>query len=262
MSRSPKKSGLVRVSADRRRGGKRIQAGLRDGKTLALYRAAHSLLGGMDFEEISVSRFAKAGGCSVGAFYGRFPDKTAFLEFLIRETFRQAESRAESALADETAKGLGFEKTAKKIAEQISGQFGDEEFAGVVRAAVKLGFSDAKSRAAFDAYREAATARAIALLAPHLRRRNEDRIRDAMQAAFGILTDAVISKSGHLRQGSARMSEALSAVIVKLAGAGGKSVGKLHPSKGRSPRIPRPEKMGFAPETPAPTPAKRKVRVL
>lgn len=262
MSRSPKKSRLVRVFADRRRRGKRIEAGLRDSKTLALYRAARSLIAGKDFEEISVSRLAKAGGCSVGAFYGRFSDKRLFLEFLIDETFRRAESRAESALADEIGKGLAFEKIAKKIAEQISDQFGDEEFAGVVRAAVKLGFSDAKSRAPFDAYRKAAAGRAITLLAPHLRRGSEDCIREAMEAAFGILTDAAISESGHLRPRSARMNEALSAVIVKLAGAGGKSAGKLHPNKGNSPRIPRPEKLGFAPERPAPTPAKRKVRVL
>lgn len=260
MSRSPKKSGVVRAFANGRRGGEHIQAGLRNSKTLALYRAARSLLAEKDFDGISVSRFAKAGGCSVGAFYGRFSDKKLFLEFLIGATFRQATSRAENVLADEIANGLGFEKAVRNIAEQISGQFGDEEFAGVVRAAVKLGFADPKSRAAFDNYRVEVTGRAIALLAPHLRRGSEDRVCEAMQAAFGILTDAVVSKSGHLRPGSARMSEALSVVISKLAEARGKSAGKSNKENNR--KIPRPKKVGFALQTPAPKPARRKVRVL
>lgn len=260
MSRAPKKSGLVRVFASKRRGGKRVHAGLRDGKTFALYRAARSLLAGKDFEEISVARFAKAGGCSVGAFYGRFSDKRLFLEFLIGETFRQAASRAERDLADEVAVQISFERAARKFAEQISGQFSDEEFAGIVRAAVKLGFSDPRSPTALDNYREEVTGRAIALLAPHLRRGSEDRIREATQAAFGILTDAAISKSGHLRPGSAPMSEALSVVIAKLAGAGGISAGK--PIKRNNRKIPKPEKVEIAPERPAPKPTRRKIRVL
>lgn len=260
MSLSPKKSRLIRAVAARRRSGKRIQAGLRDSKTFALYRAARGLLTGKDFEEISVSRLAKTGGCSVGAFYGRFPDKIAFLEFLIDETFRESTSRAENALADEIAKGLNFEKATGKFAEHISSQFGDEEFVGIVRAAVKLGFSDAKFRAPFDDYREEVTGRAIALLAPHLRRGSEDRIREAMQAAFGILTDAAISKSGYLRPGSTHMNEALSAVIVKLAGTGGILGGK--PNKENNRKILKSEKAGVAPNASDPKTARRKVRVL
>lgn len=255
-----KRFDLVRVPTGRRRGGKRVHAGLRDGKTFALYRAARGLLGEKDFEEISVARFAKAGGCSVGAFYGRFTDKKAFLEFLVGETFRQAASRAENALAEEVGKRLTAEKITKRIAEQISGQFGDGEFAGIVRVAVKLGFSDPKSRAALDDYREAVINRAIALLAPHSRCGSEDRIREAMQAAFGILTDAAISKAGHLRLGSAHMSESLSAVIAKLVDASGKMAGKSNKANNRG--IPKSEKPEMSPEVPAQTTARRKARTL
>lgn len=228
MRGSRKKLDVVRIPVGGgRRGGKRVQAGLRDSKTFAMYRASLGLLAGGDYEDISVSRFAKVGGCSVGAFYGRFSDKKLFLNFLIEETFLRATSRAENALGDGVARGLSIEKAAKKIAEHISGQFADAEFAGVVRAAVKLGFSDKKSRRAFDDYREAVTARAILLLAPYLRRGGEERVREAMQAAFGILTDTAISNSAALRPGSARMNEAVSGVIAKLAEAAGKSAGKL-----------------------------------
>lgn len=214
-----------RFPAGRRR-GRRVQPGLRDSKTLALYRAALSLLAAKDFDDISVSRLARAGGCSVGAFYGRFADKRRFLEFVISETFREASRRAESALSETAAGGGSLVKAAEGIAGQISGQFADDEFAGVVRAAVKLGFSDPKSRAPFEDYRAAVTERAAALLKPILGRGGEDRVRAAMQAAFGILTDAAISRTGRLRPGATPMDAALTAVITNLAGSGGKSAGK------------------------------------
>ncbi|MGD9729890.1 MAG: hypothetical protein AB7V39_26405, partial [Nitrospiraceae bacterium] len=138
---------------------------------------------------------AKAGGCSVGAFYGRFPNKKAFLDFLIRETFRQAEKRAENTLSENAVLKTSLEKSARKIAVYFSEKFSDAEFAGVIRTAIKLGFSDPKSRAPFEEYREAVTERAIEVLAPHLRRGSEARVREAMKAVIGILTDAVISES-------------------------------------------------------------------
>lgn len=225
MRRAQMKHKPRRFPAGRRR-GKRVQPGLRDSKTLALYRAALGLLAAKDFDDISVSRLARAGGCSVGAFYGRFADKRRYLEFVIAEAFREASRRAESALSETTAGVGSLEKAAERIAEQISGQFADAEFAGVVRAAVKLGFSDPKSRAAFDDYRVAVTEGAVALLGSYLKRGGEDRVRAGMQAAFGILTDAAISKTGRLRPGAAPMDAALSAIITNLAGSGGKSAGK------------------------------------
>lgn len=261
MHGSRKKLDVVRAPVGgSRRGGRRVQAGLRNSKTLALYGAARGLLASKDYEDISVSRFAKAGGSSVGAFYGRFLDKKFFLEFLIGETFRQATSRAETALDDANARGFGLEKTAKKIAEKISEQFGDAEFAGIVRVAVKLGFADSKSRAPFDAYRDAVKERAIALLAPHLRRGSEERVREAMQAAFGILTDAAISKPAALRPGSARMNEAIGEVIVKLVSAGKKSAGKSNKPNKRE--IPTPQKADITALPPDQKSKARKVRTL
>lgn len=234
----------------RRKRGKRVRAGLADGKALALYRAARGLLAEKDFEDISVARLAKAGGCSVGAFYGRFADKKTFLEFLIIETFRLATIRAETALGEAKTGGRGFEQSARTIAGHLSEEFGDPEFAGIVRAAVKLGFADERSRAPFDEYRATVTERAIAALKPHLRRGGEDRGREAMQAAFGLLTDAAISKSGPMRPGSARMDAAVCAVIVDLARRAGLSAAKKKES------VPKKEKTG-APEMSIPEMPKR-----
>lgn len=244
-----------------RRGRRPIESGLRDSKTLALYRAALGLLAAKDLDDISVSRLARAGGCSVGAFYGRFADKRRFLEFVISETFREASRRAESALSETTAGVGSLEKAAERIAKQISGQFADEEFAGVVRAAVKLGFSDPKSRAAFGDYRQEVTEWATALLGSHLKRGGEDRVRSAMQAAFGILTDAAISRTGRLRPGAAPMDAALTVVITNLAGSGGKSAGKSRKDAAPKSENAREQEKAFS-QTVAEKPKARNVRVL
>ena len=242
----------------RRRRGKRIQAGLQDGKTFALYRAACGLLASNDFEDISVARIAKAGGCSVGAFYGRFLNKRAFLDFVIRETFRQAEKRAENALNENAVKKISVEKSSQRIAEYFSAKFSDAEFSGVIRAAIKLGFSDPKSCTPFDDYRMTVTERVIEILAPQLRRGGESDVREAMQAVIGILADAVISESVHMEPGTRRMNEALSGIIIEIACRNGKAAPKfnklrrLSKDKGEnldigepklSPKKPRPRKI-------------------
>ena len=247
----------------RRNGGrrKRNKTGLEDGKTFKLYCAGCALLSERDFDDMSVSRFAKAGGCSVGAFYGRFSDKKAFLDFLIRETFRQAERRAEHALSENAALKTSFEKSMRKIAEYISAKFAEEEFAGVIRAAIKLGFSDPKSRAPFDEYREAVTERPIGILAPHLRRGSETRVREAMQAVFGILTDAVISRSVQLAPGTGCMTEALSSVIVEIARRRGKPSPK--PEKRGRQNKEKSDKVDIAaPKSSQKKPRRRKIAVI
>lgn len=245
----------------RRRRGKRIQTGLQDGKTFALYRATCGLLASHDFEDISVARIAKAGGCSVGAFYGRFPNKKAFLDFLIRETFRQAEKRAENTLSENAAIKNNLEKSTQKIAAYFSEKFSDAEFSGIIRATIKLGFSDPKSRAPFDEYREAVTVCTIEMLAPHLRRGRESDVREAMQAIIGILTDAVISESPPMGPGTKRMNEALSGVIVEIASRSGKLSPKSN-KRGRSNKEKDDNSDVAESKSSSKTPQRRKVAVL
>ena len=237
--------------------------GLQDGKTFALFRAACGLLAKKDFEDISVARIAKAGGCSVGAFYGRFPDKKAFLDFVIRETFRQAANRVENTLSQNITNKSSLEKSSQNIAMYVSKKFADEEFAGVIRVAIKLGFSDPKSCTPFNEYRETVTEYTILVLAPHLRSGGKGRIREAIQVAFGILTDAVILKPGPMAPGTRRMNEVLSNIIIKLASLSGKS--SPQPNK-RGPQNKQKgekiEKMEIAKRKSAPKPRRRKIAVI
>ena len=218
------------------------------------------MLASNDFEDISVARIAKAGGCSVGAFYGRFPNKKAFLDFLIRETFCQAEKRAENTLSENAAIKTSLEKSTQKITDYFSEKFSDAEFSGVIRTAIKLGFSDSKSRAPFDEYREAVTERAIEVLAPLLRRGGESDVREAMQAVIGILTDAVISELPPMEPGTRRMNEMLSVVIVEIANRSGKSSPKSkkreEPNKGKNNSDVAESK------SPSKTPQRRKIAVI
>ena len=245
----------------RRRRGKRIQAGLQDGKTFALYRAACGLLASHDFEDISVARIAGAGGCSVGAFYGRFSNKKAFLDFIIRETFRQAKKRAENTLSENAVIKTGPKKITQKIAVYFSEKFSDAEFSGIIRAAIKLGFSDPKSRAPFDEYREAVTVFVIEMLAPHMRRGGESDVRESMQAVIGILTDAVISESPPMEPGTRRMNEALSGIIVEIASRSGNLSPKSN-KRGRPKKEIDDNSDGAEPKSSLKTPQRRKITAI
>lgn len=203
MKASRKTSGLVHVLSGRRRRRKQSGASLRDGKTFALYRAACGLLASSDFDGISVSRLAKEGGCSVGAFYGRFPDKNTFLRFLIARTFHNASDQAAQELSDGAVRVLAFSQTVQKIVDHVSSRLSVAETAGIVRAAVKLGFADPHARKPFDDYRNAVTERALALLAPHIERGGEQAVREAMQIVFGSRTDAILVHGGGLFEGGA-----------------------------------------------------------
>lgn len=215
---TPSDLGLVRVR--RTRSGKRIRLGLSDGKTLSLYQSMLGLLAEKDFEAISVARIAKAGGCSVGAFYGRFSHKTEFLEFVIAETFRQMASRAGRAFDSEVAGGRGRSKVIRKIVEHISTEFSDAENAGVIRAAVKLGFSERRPREAFNEYREA-----VADFAAN--NMGSARIaRSAINVVFGVCTGVIVTEEWPRKSDLSHMNDFLHEVTLQFAHSGEKSPSK------------------------------------
>jgi AcrR family transcriptional regulator len=51
----------------------------RQSRAQRLISAGEKLFAAEDYDKISVADIAEAAGCSVGAFYGRFPDKESFL---------------------------------------------------------------------------------------------------------------------------------------------------------------------------------------
>lgn len=249
MNASRNKPRLLRVSPGPPRGRKQARANQRDDKTAALYCAACDLLAANDFDSISVARFARKGGCSVGALYGRFADKNAFLRFVIARSFRQARDMAERDLSDAALEGIAYGQTVRTIVEHVSSRLAECETAGIVRAAIKLGFADPKAREPFDEYRNAVTDRALELLAPHLKRGGEDAVREAMQIVLGSLTDAILVRGGLFQAASLPSGNALCSAFTAIA------KGWMKPTKPSAKAGPK--------ETPKPRPrGQRKVTAI
>jgi len=173
----------------RKRGRHRVSVSLAESKTLKLYQEGRRLLARADFEDISMARFAKAADTSVGAFYVRFADKDAFLDFVTSHTFASARRGFDESLASLAAS----KKPAELLSNAMIAQFAAKEFAGIVRLAVKRGLSDLKQRRAFDAYREHIIDQVVSLLPDEAARESETKFEVAIQAAFGILTDRIVS---------------------------------------------------------------------
>lgn len=208
-----KKPSLVKMRTCRRPGGKRIKPGLEDGKTYRLYRAARELLSENDFEAVSVAHIAKAAGISVGAFYGRFENKHAFLLFLIRNSLLQMTRRAGKEVDIISGQKNSLEKSAQKIAGLLSDQFSNAENAGIIRAAVKLGFSEARAREYFENYRNNIAERAAGILAQNKKPGGDAAAREGIQILFGILTDHVIYSNGNISLGGSCMNRGLGGII-------------------------------------------------
>lgn len=174
-----------------KRGRRRVSVSLAESKTLKLYQEGRRLLAIADFEEISISKFAIAAETSVGAFYVRFPDKSAFLQFTTSQTF----ASARRALAYLMPAITSSSKPAEEFANAILTQWAGKEFAGVVRMAVKRGCSDIEHRKPFDRYREHVVDEVIGLMPDETKKEDRIRVEISIQATLGILTDAITSKS-------------------------------------------------------------------
>jgi AcrR family transcriptional regulator len=216
-----------------RPGRPRISTGIHESKTLALYNAGRALLAVRDHEAFSVAQIAKLGRCSVGAFYVRFPDKTAFLSFLIGQSFDFAVRSFADTLAHGSIRATGVPAKAQLAVSVLTEQFADPEFAGAVRAAVKLGFSEPQCRMPFDQYKAAIADHATGWLAD-VRARNEVQIRTALRIILGALTDAALSEDGADSLKSNALQNALVFLLQNAASGAFKSGGKIErkvPSK-------------------------------
>jgi AcrR family transcriptional regulator len=175
MSPPDKKSG--------RRGRKRIVASMAESKTLALYREGRSLLARNDLDQVSISQVSKAAGISVGAFYVRFGDKDAFLDFVITNTFAHAR-----AIFPEQADV----RYVPNLANALVRQFSDAEFGGTVRAAVKLGFVDEHHRLPFDEFRIFVSQHLAELLLANVKKGERRQRIASVDSALAILTHAAL----------------------------------------------------------------------
>lgn len=162
-----------------RRGRKRVVASLAESKTLALYGEGRRLLARSDFDEMSISQVSKAARISVGAFYVRFRDKDAFLDFVIANTFAEARTAFQEQ-ADV--------RHMPKLADLLVRQFSDPEFAGIVRASVKLGFTADRHRAPFDEYRAFVSQHLAELLLADVKKGERRQWIAAVNSALAVLT--------------------------------------------------------------------------
>ncbi|RAN36442.1 TetR/AcrR family transcriptional regulator [Hyphomonas pacifica] len=180
------------VKKSNRRGRKRVVASLAESKTLTLYREGRHLLARNDLDQMSISQVSKAAGISVGAFYVRFRDKDAFLDFVITNTFVQAR-----VIFQEQADV----RYAPNLADVLVRQFSNPEFAGVVRAAVKLGFLAKRHRTPFDEYRTFVSQRLAELLLSDVRKGERRQTIAAIDSALAVLTHAALFSDSEIDLG-------------------------------------------------------------
>jgi AcrR family transcriptional regulator len=186
-------------------GRRRIKAGLTDLRTWRLYMAGRELLAERDIDDIKVVELTSMASMSVGAFYGRFDTKAAFLSFLIRERLRHAGDAAVESLSLATMGSAPLQCRVAKIAKhQLKAMHGP--MGGVVRACIKSGGKDLGE---LRVYRDTVARQAVALLCSELGTSMEHDVRAAVQMLHAALIDMLVHEGGALRRGRRRTLEAL-----------------------------------------------------
>ena len=112
-----------------------------------------------------VARIAQAAGCSGGAFYERFRNKDAFLDYLIRLRLRRGQERAVGVFDPARWKRTEPTRIARALVEHTVHTFHGHG-AGVVKAALKRGHLDPEKMKPLMDYRIAVADRAERLLVP------------------------------------------------------------------------------------------------
>ena len=188
---------------------RRIRVGLQDLRTWRLYMAGRELLSEREIDDIKVVELCKMAGISVGAFYGRFETKAAFLSFLIRERLGEARQSAESALSAETLASLPLDhRLAVVVEHQLKAFHGP--MGGVVRACVRSGGRDL---AQVEAYRAEVAGLVVASLCTELGTVMERDVRAAVQLLHAALIDVLMFESGALKRGRRRTLETLTQTL-------------------------------------------------
>lgn len=199
-----------------RRNKKRTE---RVNRNFTLLNAGRRLLAKRDYEAVSVSEIALEAGISVGAFYGRFRSKDAFLDSLVRDRFSSARRRMEAELDLQRLRQATTPAIVEVIIDQIMQTFHGAG-AGVARAALKRAHVDRDNLQPLRDYRSSLSDRAALLLISRVQGvGNPDRaVRTAIQMAEATALDALLHETGALRSGSRRMAETLSAMMLSSLG--------------------------------------------
>lgn len=207
---------IRRVVKNFKRNDKRAK---RANRGFALLIARRRLLAQNDYESVSVADITSEAGISVGAFYGRFSSKDAFLASLIRNRFVAAGRRLERELDPQKLKHAETAAIVRAIIEHMMQTFHGAG-AGVVRAALKRAHLSRDNLQPLCDYRSALSDRAHLLLVSRVQgvRHPERAVRAAVQIAEATALDALLHEAGILRPGSLRMASMLKTLMLSSLG--------------------------------------------
>ncbi|NHK29674.1 TetR/AcrR family transcriptional regulator [Parvularcula flava] len=225
-----------------------VSGTMQDQRTRALYRQACGMLTEMDMDEMSIARLAKRAECSVGAFYGRFPDKTVFLDFVIRQTFRRLTGATEQFF-ESLERDVSLDSAVKKLIDHLVETFGESETAGVLRAATKLSMTNASTKQPLVDYRKFVEEKAAEILS-NIPDTDIDsgETRSVMQITFATLLDIALNDAGPMRAGSGTLKSILSEfAVAQLDGASGRveSDSKADRKRAKSEQATIADKLGL-----------------
>lgn len=202
---------LVRKGDRRRRGP--------DGKAHRIIDAGIRLLARKDYEAISIARIAREAGCSVGAFYARFPEKNSYLYHLVGSAYRALAHRAETELEAMPTRHLSLPSLVRLVVEHVVNNLTNARAAGVIRATVKLSTVKPIAIELFEDYRKEVTRLAVGVLEPRIPGNSTGPIRLGMQIVLATVTDAVLQpRPGPMAAGTKRMKDALTQVMLGYLG--------------------------------------------
>jgi len=203
------------IGSPKRRSSRGTPRGQRERRSEALYDAALRLLARHDYETVSVAAIAREAHCSVGAFYGRFPDKTAFLQSMISMAFQTLTVQAIHTLDPAHWRGIARRTTVTALVRHIVLHMSRDQVAGATRAALKLATIKPEVLEPLLKYRATVADQAVALLAPRPSPRGAAvAVQTAVQLVFAVIIDALQQKAGPLRLGSAKMVDTLDDLII------------------------------------------------
>ncbi len=191
-----------------------------DDRSRAIYEAGYRLIGGQDFEAVSVAQIAEAAGCSVGAFYQRFENKDRFVGFLVRAHFEIIGERVSDALDVERWQECSARDVAEAVADALL-EIAQGHGAGIARAAIKRCHAEDIHRVPVERYRAMVVDRAIALLVPLMGDgsavEQSRAVGQAVQIGQAVVFDALIHRQGALNlDSSISMRDALASMLMMM----------------------------------------------
>lgn len=145
------------------------------------------------FDEVSIADLCGAAGCSIGAFYSRFPDKVTLFKAVMISAAAESGPSMEAIVEKEP-----FENIIPALVEAQVKRFRKNET--FFQTAFKISLED---RDAWEPFRRNSHALADAYLArierePHLQvtQHLEDRVRFGFQVMYGILNNTILNRPG------------------------------------------------------------------